>query len=231
MTKLNLLHLKEYPILEQLRLEEKLLQESEENWCIINEGSPPAIVMGISGKPELLICPQKLATKPIPVIRRFSGGGTVVVDEETLFVSFIFAADAHSFPAYPEPILRWSASLYEELFAGLPFALRDQDYAIGERKCGGNAQYIRRGKWLHHTTFLWNFCPTKMSYLLYPPKTPSYRQGRDHEQFLCKLHQFFSSPDEWVERLKQVLSLRYEMTELAVALKGEPKSPPRTVLV
>lgn len=230
MTKLNLLHLKGYPIFEQLRLEERLLQESEENWCLINEGSPPAIVMGISGKPELLISSHKLAAKPIPVIRRFSGGGTVVVDEETLFVSFIFATDAHSFPAYPEPILRWSASLYEELFANLSFALRDQDYAIHDRKCGGNAQYIRRGKWLHHTTFLWNFCPTKMGYLLYPPKTPSYRQGRDHEQFLCKLREFFSSPEEWVERLKQALHRRYEVVEQKSSPDGELKNP-RTVLV
>ena len=46
----NLLRLRGYPILQQLRLEEALLRADKANWCIINDGTPsPAIVMGISG--------------------------------------------------------------------------------------------------------------------------------------------------------------------------------------
>ena len=47
---INLLRLRSFPILDQLRLEECLLRASRENWCIVNDGTqPPAIVMGISG--------------------------------------------------------------------------------------------------------------------------------------------------------------------------------------
>ena len=30
-----------------------------------------------------------------------------------------------------------------------------------------------------------------MRYLLFPPKTPQYRAKRDHEQFLCRLNEYF----------------------------------------
>jgi hypothetical protein len=38
------------PILRQLHLEERLLRRTEDNWCVINDGTmPPTIVMGVSG--------------------------------------------------------------------------------------------------------------------------------------------------------------------------------------
>ena len=139
-TILNLLHVKKVPILEQLRLEEALIRTNSANWCLINEGSPPAIVLGISGKIEELVDQNTWEKRPIPLIRRFSGGGTVIVDEQTLFISFLFQTEEHESPPYPEPILRWSEELYKECLPS-SFHLRENDYAIGEKKCGGNAQY------------------------------------------------------------------------------------------
>ena len=69
---MNILHLKNFPIFRQLQIEEALLRLDKRNFCIINEGSPPAIVMGISGKPDELIDKTRLAQNPIPVIKRFS---------------------------------------------------------------------------------------------------------------------------------------------------------------
>src|SRR4051812_6471493 len=107
---MNLLTLNQFPIADQLRLEEELLRNDARNFCLINTGTTPAIVMGISSKPETLIHLDKLPPT-IPVLRRFSGGGTVIVDENTLFVPFICNKSMHDFPAYPEPILRWAASV------------------------------------------------------------------------------------------------------------------------
>ena len=184
---MNLLHLKNYPILKQLQLEEALLKADSRNFCIINEGSPPAIVMGISGKVEEIIDSKKHAQWGIPLIKRFSGGGTVVVDEETLFVSFLCQKELHEFAPYPEPIMRWTEGIYKEAFGLEAFHLRENDYVIGERKCGGNAQYLRKERWLHHTTFLWDYNPALMNLLLHPKKTPKYREGRGHEAFLTCL--------------------------------------------
>ena len=50
MLKLNLCVLKNVPVWQQLAIEEALLRADDENWCVINEGSAPAIVFGISGK-------------------------------------------------------------------------------------------------------------------------------------------------------------------------------------
>ncbi|HSW86425.1 MAG TPA: lipoate--protein ligase family protein, partial [Rhabdochlamydiaceae bacterium] len=214
---LHLLHLQEYPIFDQLQLEEALVRSDERNWCIINEGSPRSIVMGISGKPEELIDQKKLNEDPVPVIKRFSGGGTVIVDSNTLFISFIFQKELHRFPAYPEPILKWSAELYQSSFMLDSFHLRENDYVIGEKKCGGNAQYIRKDRWLHHTSFLWDFHQENMHYLLHPKKTPKYRSGRSHEEFLCRLSDHFSDKEELLNRLKEALRSRYTLIETDLA--------------
>lgn len=216
MKPLILLHLKQYPIYKQLELEEALLRADLRNICIINEGSTPAIVMGISGKWEELINPVKILKQPIPVIRRFSGGGTVIVDEETLFVSFIFQKEAHPFPPYPESILRWTAGFYSDALKIPGFQLKENDYAIGEKKCGGNAQYLRKERWLHHTTFLWDYKQEHMEYLLHPKKTPKYREGRTHEDFLCKLHHCIPSKDHFISSIKQELNKRFALTETAM---------------
>jgi lipoate---protein ligase len=208
---LQLLHLFDYPIYEQLLLEEKLLRTDERNWCIINEGSPVSIVMGISGKKDELVDCKRAAAAQIPLIKRFSGGGTVIVDENTLFVTFIFHKETHDFPAYPEPILRWHEGLYREVFEQDAFSLRENDFVIGDKKCGGNAQYIKKERWLHHTSFLWDYDEERMSYLLMPKKTPQYRQQRIHDDFLCRLNAHFSSKGAFTHNLKTALGKRYSL--------------------
>ena len=84
---IRLIHLKNIPIFQQLQLEEALLRVGSHNYCIINEGSSPAVVLGSSCKPALHVNEDLQKTHPIPVIKRFSGGGSVVVDEKTLFKS------------------------------------------------------------------------------------------------------------------------------------------------
>jgi lipoate---protein ligase len=212
----RLLHLKKWPILDQLRLEEALLRLSPDNYCILNEGSIPSIVMGISGKPEELIDLEKLASSQVPVIKRFSGGGTVVVDEETLFISFLCQKSLHPFAPYPEPIMRWTEELYKEALSLQEFHLRENDYAIGNRKVGGNAQYLRKEKWLHHSTFLWDYKPQLMDLLLHPKKTPEYRQERDHTAFLTKLSSHLPSKEHFIDRFKSTLKKRYPVEEIEV---------------
>src|ERR1700730_11622372 len=174
------LRLQQCPILTQLQIEEALLRLDMRNICLINEGSPPAIVFGISGKVTELVDQKHWEKEPVPLIKRFSGGGTVVVDENTLFISFICQKSLHPTLSYPEPILRWTEGFYKEAFGIEGFHLRENDYAIGEKKCGGNAQYLCRERFVHHTTFLWDFKEERMQLLLQPKKTPQYRAGRTH---------------------------------------------------
>jgi len=84
---------------------------------------------------------------------------------------------------------------------------------LGERKFGGNAQSITKQRWVHHTSFLWDYQPERMQCLQHPPRTPEYRrvrmrgqsapallltgnaaQGRAHSDFICRLR------DRWPRR-------------------------------
>jgi lipoate---protein ligase len=208
---LHLLALNQCSILKQLQIEEALLRADKRNWCILNQNASDAIVMGISGKIEQHIDQTLLKKQPIPIIRRFSGGGTVIVDENTLFATFICQADVLEIPCCPKKIMNWTGQLYQPLFGDLPFALRENDYAIGWHKVGGNAQYLSKNRWLHHSSFLWDFDPAKMHYLLMPPKTPAYREQRTHSDFLCCLKEHWEDKTSFIDQLKKAIQRHFEI--------------------
>ncbi len=187
MSDIRLVRLHNVPIQKQLEYEEALLRADSDNWCILNEGSSDAVVLGISSDPYEHICRDLFLQKPIPVLRRFTGGGVVVVDRNTLFVTFILHKEALPVRPLPESILRWGETFYRSVFQHPSFALKENDYVLGNRKIGGNAKYIRKDRWLLHTSFLWDFDPSKMAYLQNPAKAPPYRKGREHDDFITPL--------------------------------------------
>ncbi len=199
------------PIEKQLQLEQRLLRQETASFCIINRGSPRTIVLGISGQPELLLDLGRVRADGVPVIRRFSGGGTVIVDEGTFFVTLILSEEDMPGPFFPEPILRFGEALYRDSWNIEGFHLRENDYVIGEKKCGGNAQYIQRRRCLQHTSFLWDYQDKNMEYLLLPPKRPQYRGDRLHGDFLCRLQEYVSTQDELVAQLKHALEQRFTL--------------------
>jgi lipoate---protein ligase len=199
---LNLLCLESFPILQQLQLEEALLRADSGNWCLINEGtSPSAIVMGISGKIDQHIHQAKWNSKPIQIIKRFSGGGTVVVDKDTFFVTFICNNNDLNVASYPDKVFKWTETFYQNVFPDLPFRLFENDYVFDNKKFGGNAQYMTKHRWLHHSSLLWDFDAENMEYLLMPSKMPSYREQRAHGDFLCSLKQYLPNRQMLKERI------------------------------
>ena len=199
----HLLQLHNLPILEQLHLEEALLRADDRNWILINKGSTPAVVMGISGKPD-----QLLHNRSLPLIKRFSGSGTVVVDEQTIFVTLLGNKSSLPCEPFPEKLMRWT----EKFYSPLGISLRDNDYVIGDRKCGGNAQYIQKDRWLHHTSFLWDYDPTRMACLKQPPRQPDYRNNRTHAEVLTPLKRHFPSSDKFLSDLMAQLGAALDVT-------------------
>lgn len=210
---LHFIHLQGVPIFEQLQLEEALLRTDERSFCVINYGVPKAIVMGISNQPEVLLNADSIRREQIPVIKRFSGGGTVIVDHNTLFITFIISKKDLEVPAFPEPILRWAGDLYADAWKIPEFHLKENDYCIGMRKCAGNAQYIKKERWLHHTSFLWDYSEKNMLHLRLPDKRPKYRQDRSHEDFLVRLKEYGHTPDALLEKLKNTLVKQFYIQE------------------
>jgi lipoate-protein ligase A len=110
---LNILRVTKLPIFYQLKLEEALLRCTEKNWLIINDGAAcPAVVLGISGKPHELIHVDQANEAEIQLIRRFTGGGTVVVDSNTVFVTMMFRTGSlpHVSP-FPKPIMTFTGEV------------------------------------------------------------------------------------------------------------------------
>lgn len=213
-TPIHLILLDKMPILQQLQLEEALLRADTHNYCLINRGSPPAIVMGISNKPEHLINHDHLTQKPIPVIRRFSGGGTVVIDPQTFFLTWICnAADTHT-QCCPTGVHQWAENFVKATFPTINLSLKENDFVIGEKKFGGNAQYLCKGRWLHHSSLLWDYNLEHMHYLQIPAKAPKYRQSRSHEDFLCRLRDFIPSQENLLSQFLQTLNDLFWIKEL-----------------
>ncbi|ADI39116.1 lipoate--protein ligase family protein [Waddlia chondrophila] len=213
---IHFLRLNHCPIFKQLQLEEALLRVDKRNWCIINEGTPDAIVMGISGKPEEFINQKRFEKHPVPVIRRFSGGGCVYVDRDTFFVTLILNHTSSPAQPFPQQILCWTKELYQPLIGDPTFCVRENDYVIGEHKFGGNAQYIVKNRWLHHSSLLWDFCPDKMEHLNLPSKRPDYRSNRSHKEFLCTLKPRFSSKETFWEQLESSLSSKFHIDRVSL---------------
>lgn len=233
-------------VLRQLRLEETLFRANDENWAIVNDGAPRrAIVLGISGKPHRLIDVAAAHEDDVLVIKRFTGGGTVVVDADTQFVSLVMNGDAiPNVPLFPRPLMRWTGDLYggvvgtnddSGVFRDLPnWRLHQDDYVVETRselasndrddqvdrvggssrsktflKVGGNAQSISKTRFVHHTSFLWDFdVATMKKYLAVPEKQPAYRENRAHEAFLAPLSRWMADRNALRDRLPGALRAR-----------------------
>lgn len=245
---LNVVRCRGMPILRQLQVEEVLLRHTGKNWFLYNRGmSDVSIVMGFGGKPLELIDVDRVHAsaaqgKNIKVIRRYTGGGTVIVDDATVFTSFIMNANDVPSRPYPREIMTWSETIFKPVFEGkevsndtasastiankcgsnragngVLFALRENDYVIDDLKIGGNAQCIVKDRWVHHTSFLWDYAVENMHYLLMPKKRPDYRQDRAHSLFLDKIKNHIASPQALEDRVVGQLGQVFDVTEVTQA--------------
>ena len=82
-------------------------------------------------KKNELIHTDAAKRKGIEVIKRFSGGGTVVVDHNTVFATLIMQAEAvPGVECYPRPVMQWSEGFYKPVFSPHgPFCLQEHGEA------------------------------------------------------------------------------------------------------
>lgn len=216
-------------ILQQLHVEEALFKRHpDRSYLLVHHAAPPAVVLGMSGQVHRDVVVERVVADGVPVIRRFSGGGTVYVDRSTLFSTLISTADflrPDQVKVFPREVMAWVGGFYRRAFAdahvedGAVFALRENDYVWGRHKFGGNAQRMSSARWLQHTSFLWDFEEVKLNaYLAHPEKQPAYRLQRPHSDFVCRLKDRF--PARSIEDM--VGAIRGAMGELGVELVDVP---------
>lgn len=180
---------------ENISYDEKLLDLAEEGlagetlrfW----ESPDFFIVLGRISKPEFDVKQDAAACDGVKIIKRRSGGGTVLQGPGCLNYSLILSLEKR-------PELRGIKQSYEFITwkicgafnsAGIKAEFQPfSDMALFGRKFSGSAEWRRKKYILHHGTILYNF-PIEMieKYLKMPPDEPPYRQGRGHIEFLTNL--------------------------------------------
>jgi len=129
--------------------------------------------------------------KGIPVLRRCSGGGTVLQGPGCLNYALILSSQAGpcgSISSANEFIMRRHQAALAELLQRPVERRGHTDLAIGGLKFSGNAQR-RHDRWLlFHGSFLLHFDLELIeSALPMPSRQPDYRLGRPHDAFLMNL--------------------------------------------
>lgn len=176
---------------ENLALDEALLHEAEFGGPEVLrfwEQRTPAVVLGCNGAIALDVDRAACAADGVPVRRRCSGGGTVLLAAGCLNFSLILSHEQR-------PELRGISESYRVLLAkiaatlGGPVACAGtSDLAMAGRKISGNAQRRLARCLLHHGTLLYAFDGRLLTrYLWEPQRRPPYRGGRRHEEFTTNL--------------------------------------------
>jgi lipoate-protein ligase A len=146
------------------------------------------VVLGHGNKWRDEVNASACAADGIAVLRRFSGGGTVLQGPGCVNYSLILRQNnffnSHIQAAFDFVLSRNRRAL--ESLTGQPVSMQGlSDLTLGERKFSGNAQYRKREYVLVHGTFLLHFDLGLIEkYLKLPVKQPQYRRQRSHCEFL-----------------------------------------------
>jgi lipoate-protein ligase A len=162
-------------------------------------GPPPAVVIGFSEHPERVVDTAACARLGVDVLKRCTGGGTVLQTGGVLNYSLVVPAPDH---LNLKAGFRQGADLVCAMLAAFGIAGAPQgtsDVAVGDRKISGNAQARRWKALLVHGTLLVDFdFDLAETVLFYPPREPEYRRGRSHRDFLVTLRELGIQADQSV---------------------------------
>ena len=194
---------------ENLACDEALLLECEGGGPEVLrcwESTQPFVVVGHGNRVSTEVNVAACARDQVPILRRCSGGGTVLQGPGCLSYALILRVP----PAGPlltisganQFIMARHRALLEHL-VGAPVTVEGiTDLSLEGRKFSGNAQRRKRQALLFHGTFLLGFdLRLAGEYLRHPSRQPEYRAHRPHDSFLRNLP---------LERVRLVASLRQE---------------------
>jgi lipoate-protein ligase A len=179
--------------IENLAIDEALLRlvdngNYQEGICRIWESQNYFVVLGLSKKVvddvHLDVCNKD----GIPILKRCSGGGTVLQGPGCFNYGFILPINHHTDLAGIGTTTSYILSMVQERLEPIISKTEQQgisDLVINNIKFSGNAQRRLRNAILFHGTILYDFDLSLVStYLKEPPIQPDYRKKRPHHQFI-----------------------------------------------
>ncbi len=171
------------------------------------------IVLGRIGKEEEDVDLACVQADGIAVLRRSSGGGTVVQGKGCL--NYTLVLSKQNYPQLND-LRRSYAWISEKVIEalgqlGVEACFRPiSDLATGkdEQKFSGNAQKRGKNYILHHGTILYDFDLSLISrYLKIPKDIPEYRKARPHTDFVTNVP---INPSRFKQALAQAFDLGVE---------------------
>jgi len=207
---------------ENLACDEALLDEAEAHggpsvlrfW----ESAAHFVVLGYANKVREEVDADECRARGVPILRRCSGGGTVLQGPGCLNYSVVLkindTPELQSITGANRFVMERNRRALAAL-TGRPVTIEGHtDLATGGLKFSGNAQRRKRDWLLFHGTFLLNFDLGLIEKLILPPpRQPEYRRGRSHAKFITCLE--VSS-----EAVKSALRDEWSATE---PLAGTPR--------
>lgn len=150
------------------------------------------VALGYTGKvleeTDVREC-QKLG---IPVLRRTSGGGTVLQGPGCLNYGLVLRIEGSSVAGITQTnrfVMERNAQALTEVLRRLVALQGHTDLTLDNKKFSGNAQRRKQKFLLFHGTFLLDFdLPLIPQALRSPPVQPAYRAGRAHQDFVTNLN-------------------------------------------
>ncbi len=186
-----------------LALDEALLLEAESGpsrevlrfW----EPNTPVVVLGRAGRVAQEVHTDACERLGIPILRRVSGGGTIVTGPGCLMYALVLSRTERAELASVDRIHREvlsriaralsTAGCAVEVAGISDLVLADTTRAPTQRrKFSGNSLRVKRDWVLYHGTLMYAFpLPLITELLRTPPRQPTYRSERKHEDFIANL--------------------------------------------
>ena len=172
------------------------------------ENRRPGEILRFWESPELFVClgrvckededlkTEEIFEDRIPVLRRCTGGGTVLQGKGCLNYSLILSKErdpriADLRKSYQIILNKVMAVLKQLNIESVFHPVSDIALADNHKKISGNAQKRCKKFILHHGTILYDFDLEAIErYLKIPKDIPGYRQGRSHLDFVTNVPLF-----------------------------------------
>lgn len=160
------------------------------------EAPAPCVVLGRSS-PETEVHVDACRGDGVPVLRRATGGATVVVGPGCLMYALVLDRRAHAELGGVDATHRFVLERLAAALAALEASVAragTSDLVLARRpgepprKFSGNSLRVKRTHLLYHGTILYDFPLERVGrWLAAPVRAPAYRAGRDHAAFLANL--------------------------------------------
>jgi len=166
------------------------------------------LVLGQSNRASRSLITDRVIADEIPVLKRPSGGESVILSPKTLVISVRLISEKLENPKV------YFKQVNGAIIQGLQnMGIKDvgyrgiSDITIGNKKILGSSIYRKKNIVFYHAVLnIAEDISLIGKYLQHPSKEPDYRKGRDHGDFVTSIHEAGYSID--VEALTEELEAR-----------------------